>query len=127
MKYGWVVHSLTDLAKSSSWGCPASRVSVTICCAGTATAASTTAIVRKSARRRAKGAIIGDSSGGDRTRGRISDCSGEQGGSDLGPLALERHGRHGFFRASIPVRRVTGVAFLAVQVRVHPRAFRIRD
>src|SRR5436190_23753672 len=34
MKYGWVVHSFTDFAKSGSCGCAGSNVSVTICCAG---------------------------------------------------------------------------------------------
>src|SRR5688500_9013085 len=34
MKYGCVVHSLTDFSKSSSCFCAGSRVSVTICCAG---------------------------------------------------------------------------------------------
>src|SRR4249919_2542776 len=43
MKYGWVVHSLTDFAKSGSWGCAGSNVSVTICCAGTDTTANSSA------------------------------------------------------------------------------------
>src|SRR3982751_5359720 len=43
MKYGCVVHCFTDLAKSSSCACAGSRVSVTICCAGSATAANRSA------------------------------------------------------------------------------------
>src|SRR5262245_3136739 len=38
MKYGWPVHSLTDFSKSGSCCCEGSRVSVTICCAGSDTA-----------------------------------------------------------------------------------------
>ena len=46
MKYGCVVHSFTDLAKSSSCSCVASFVSVTICCAGMTAAARTSARAR---------------------------------------------------------------------------------
>ncbi len=47
MKYGWVVHSFTDLAKSASCGCAGSNVSVTICCPGNdATATSSAAPTR---------------------------------------------------------------------------------
>src|SRR5687767_4531460 len=52
MKYGCVVHSSTDLANSSSCACAGSRVSVTICCAGTATAARTSTSERPSTQRR---------------------------------------------------------------------------
>src|SRR6185436_9835692 len=43
MKYGWVVHSLTDFSKSGSCCWAGSRVSVTICCAGSDTAATSSA------------------------------------------------------------------------------------
>src|SRR5687767_7457093 len=52
MKYGCVVHSLTDFSKSASCCWAGSRVSVTICCAGNDIAATTATVIANAHQRR---------------------------------------------------------------------------
>src|SRR5918993_3157056 len=85
MKYGCVVHSLTDFSKSSSCFCAGSRVSVTICCAGSVIAA-TTAIVIANAHQRRRTACsnfirgapwVRDRSGDSTSRGLAAEEGGK--------------------------------------------------